>query len=88
MPERARTQSGRTYVYGSIVPEDRPQGPPVSECPRCETGLVPAELGDGRGNTVHVLHCILCGAYLEPGHVPDNHPVRAVRGPRGPRRET
>lgn len=54
-------------------------------CPRCATRLFPDELGDCEGHKVHAFHCILCGTYVEPGHVPDRHVVRTVRGPRGPR---
>jgi hypothetical protein len=87
MVERTRSRSRRTYVYGSTVPDLTHHDPPAPECPRCETQLVPGELGDERGTHVAVLHCILCGAYVEPGHVPDDQPVRTVRGPRGPRRD-
>jgi hypothetical protein len=87
MSNRARAAHRSTYVYGSYVPLHQPQDPPAPECPRCETELVPAELADGHGTNLHVLRCILCGAYVEPGHVPDDQPVRAVRGPRGPRRQ-
>jgi hypothetical protein len=60
-------------------------GPEAPACPRCATRLFPAELGDGQGHKILALRCILCGTYVEPGHVPDTVVVRTVRGPRGPR---
>jgi hypothetical protein len=74
------------YVHGTAA-LDLLRPPEVAvQCPRCGTGLFPAELADTAGNKVLAFHCILCGTYVEPGHVPDPEVVRTVRGPRGPRR--
>jgi len=56
------------------------------DCPRCDSRLFEAEVADSDGHRVVVLHCISCGTYVEPGHVPDTEVVRTVRGPRGPRK--
>jgi hypothetical protein len=68
---------------GTLATDPFPEA--IRVCPRCGTDLFGDEIADAEGHRVPVLHCILCGTYVEPGHVPDTVVVRTVRGPRGPR---
>jgi hypothetical protein len=55
------------------------------DCARCGSGLYPAEFAEATGNKVLAFRCILCGTYLEPGHVPNARVTRMISGPRAPR---
>jgi|GEM_PF-3094857 hypothetical protein len=79
MPDHARSASHSAAALLEPTPV------PETGCPRCRSDLFPTELTDSGGNKVTAFRCILCGTYVEPGHVPDREVVRTVRGPRGPR---